>query len=83
MTDDADGRAGVGNRQQGIAQEADKDPGNGRVAFGICFWRYLDRNLSPMLSDFGGSYMRLLCHPLNLKFNVSLSADVLLLLRYF
>ena len=25
---------------------ADKGPGNGRAAFGICFWRYLDRNRS-------------------------------------
>ena len=43
--------AGVGTLEQGTGQGADKGPGNGRVAFGICFWGYLDRNLARVLAS--------------------------------
>lgn len=46
MTGDAYDRAGVGTGNRAPLEEPTKSPGNGRVAFGICFWGYLDRNLS-------------------------------------
>lgn len=37
--------------EQGTGRGADKGPGNGRAAFGICFWGYLDRNLAGVLTS--------------------------------
>lgn len=63
MTSDTDGRAGVGTSNEIQFEEPTKTPGNGQVAFGICFWGYLDRNLSDT-SDFSSYMHRLYHHPL-------------------